>query len=695
MNSFSSGLAALAATTVSFLLLQPPITLASDSAAPPADTQSNVLWTVDEVISSEAAYDFRISPDCRWAVWQKMVTLKDKNKFVGNLFLSNLTNGQETQLTRGDDGSNSAKWSPDGKLIAFMSSRLNPKAKADDKDKNQIWLMNPFGGEPWPLTSGDRAVSLFDWMDTNHIIYTAQEEPSAYERTNKDNQDGTKVVEDDEHEPPVRLFKVALDSAAVTPLTTNTDRIQNFWVSPDGVHLVTAHARTSRSTYDQSEKAAIFLTNLKTGERKEIFAAPQFHMMWPVSWQHDSQGFYAANERTSKPKYSYPAIFDLYHYSLATDKIEKVDLDWDRGLLTADLQVTDTGFVTLLADGVRPRLARYSRNGDQWRRQWITGAHVTNLFYPQLGNDDKTIVYNYSSPSRPDQWYQATLGEDKIESPAQLTRLNTAFQAKKTANSEIVHWSGACGETVEGLLDYPLDYQPGRKYPLVVEIHGGPAWQFEDQWWDWPIYNNNLVNARGAFIFRPNYHGSTGYGLKWVESNIGRFGELEVEDINKGVDYLIQRGLVDPDKLAVMGWSNGGTLTACVTVAANRYKAAIAGDGPIEWVDYCAKSDVGGWFGGSYFGTTSPTDAAPLKRFSPFYQLNKVTTPTLILFGDEDERVPVDQGWMYYRALQQSGKAPVRLILFPGEGHGPAKPSYVKRALEEELAWFDKYLFRI
>ncbi len=128
-----------------------------------------------------------------------------------------------------------------------------------------------------------------------------------------------------------------------------------------------------------------------------------------------------------------------------------------------------------------------------------------------------------------------------------------------------------------------------------------------------------------------------------MESNIGKLGELEVADINKGVDYLIARALVDPEKLAVMGWSNGGALTASVTVATNRFKAAIAGDGQIELVDYWAKSDIGAWYCGSYFCQSPLDDAATLVRYSPFYQLGKVTTPTLIMFGEDDSAYPLNR----------------------------------------------------
>jgi len=667
--------------------------VASDKQPVTTVTNSNLVWTVDDLMSAEWSGDWNISPDCRWAVWVKTVPDQDKGEYVGNLFLSSLTDDAQVQLTRGNEDCNSPKWSPDGKMIAFLSSRPNPKAKADDKGKTQVWLMNPFGGEPWPLTSGDRSIDDFEWSGPDEVIYSAKEEPSDYEKANKDKKDATQVVEDDEHEPPVRLFKINVNSTNATVLTTNVDRIQVFCLSPDKTEVVTLHSRSLRDLYDRSVRPVIFITNLKTGERKQIFGEAQYYLRWPVCWQRDSRGFFAVNARTSNPKYDYPAVLELYHFDLTSGAIEKIDLDWERGLESADVQATADGFVALLADGAQPKLARFSQTGDQWRRDWVTGTDATNVWGFKIGKDNKTFLYDRTTLSRPDQWCRATLDQAKIESPVQLTSLNPGFEKKQTARCEVVHWKGALDETVEGLLYYPFDYKPGKKYPLVVDIHGGPAWLFEERWWGYPIYNNNLLNCRGAFVFRPNYHGSSGYGLEWAESNIGRLGDLEVEDINKGVDYLIARGLADPERLAVMGWSNGGALTAAITVATNRFKAAVACDGPIESINYWAQSDIGAWFCGSYFGKTPLDDPATLMRQSPFYQMSRVTTPTLIIFGAEDNRVPVAQGWMHYRALQQTGKTSVRFIIFPGEGHGPSKLVYLERALDEELGWFNKYLF--
>jgi formylglycine-generating enzyme required for sulfatase activity len=183
--------------------------------------------------------------------------------------------------------------------------------------------------------------------------------------------------------------------------------------------------------------------------------------------------------------------------------------------------------------------------------------------------------------------------------------------------------------------------------------------------------------------------------LKFVESIAGgKYYDLEVPDIEKGVDFLIARQLVDPEKLGVMGWSNGSILTIALTAATTRYKVASAGAGDVDWISDWGNCEFGMSFDNYYFGKSPLEDPQLYLRKSPFYRLDRVRTPTIIFFGTEDKNVPTQQGWMHYRALQQLGKAPVRFILMPGEPHSLRKLAHQRRKLEEELAWFDRYLFQ-
>jgi formylglycine-generating enzyme required for sulfatase activity len=228
-----------------------------------------------------------------------------------------------------------------------------------------------------------------------------------------------------------------------------------------------------------------------------------------------------------------------------------------------------------------------------------------------------------------------------------------------------------------------------------VLIHGGPASHNSDCWTEYWSYAPNLYCQRGAFVLRPNYHGSTGYGLAFLESiSRGKYLDLETVDIEKGVDFLIARGLVDKDRLGVGGWSNGAILTNQLTTLTTRYKAAYSGAGNVEYISDWATCEFGDAFDRYYLGKSPLEDPKLYLDKSPFFRLDCVRTPTLIFSGTEDRVVATEQSWIQYRALQQLAKTDVRFVLFPGEKHSLKKLGHRRRKLEEELAWFDKYLFR-
>jgi dipeptidyl aminopeptidase/acylaminoacyl peptidase len=677
------------------------LSLSAAYAEPPRAARSaKEPWTVEDLLRGASGSDFQISPDGRFVVWTKGVPDADKGRVVSQLVRSSLTETQDVELTRGPDGCRSPRWSPDGKLLAFLTDRPHPKKKLaapTPTGQPQLWLINPFGGEPWPLTEGERGVTALAWAGPDALVFTAQEKPTWYEsRRKKEQKDTTLVVEDEDHEPPVRLFRVQVGTKKVTRLTDNRDRIRWFAAAPDGRHAVTFHERSLRYMYDQKDKPLLFLHDLRTGKRRPIFTDPKFNVM-QVRWAPDGKAFYAASAFTNHPRYLFTSVTELYHFDLARGTPARVNLDWDKGLYftpEGSFDPTPDGFVALLANGARPRAAHYVRAEDGWRRAWLSGDHASNLAGLHVGRDGKTVVHAYSTASTPLEWFRARLDGERLTAPARLTNLHADLARKTIARTEVVRWKGALDEEVEGILYYPHAYRAGKKYPLVVMIHGGPFWADFDFWSDSWAYPHNLMCQRGAFVFKPNYHGSAFYGLKWAESIAGRYYELEVPDIEKGVDALIARGLVDPRRLGVLGWSNGAILTIQLTVTTTRYRAASAGAGEVDWVSDWGNCEFGAAFDNYYFGTTPLEGRKAYHDKSPFYRLDRVRTPTLIFFGTQDRNVPTQQGWMHYRALQQLGKTDVRFVLFPGEAHAPLKLAHQRRKLEEDLAWFDKHLFQ-
>ncbi len=655
-------------------------------------TAKKTPWKPDDVVFEEIAGQFRVSPDGKWAVWVKNTADKEKDGRISNLYLSSLTEKKEIQLTRGTDNVSRPRWSPAGDTIAFLSSRALPKPKPDAASM-QLWLLNTAGGEPWSVTDFEHGIQAYEWIDNDTILFSAEEDPTLYERDTKERKDDSDVIDDAAHTPPVRLFKFSVKDKKVTRVTDNTDWIRNFAVSHDGKRAVAVAERELSYEWDNKVPPVVYLVDVATGQRTQIFTDGKIRP-YAFEWAHDNSGFYAAAPFSSDPVFYTATVTKLYFYDVGSSTTTEVNLDWDR-YLGFGLEVTDDGFIALLADGARSKPARYTRHGSTWSREWIAGENATNYYDVVLGKDSHTLLYEYSTASIPTQWYRAQLNGAKVESPVQLTDLNPQYKNRTIAKTEVLHWKGANDDDVEGILYYPDNYEPGKKYPLITATHGGPAGADHDAWDENWAYSQNLLTQRGAFLLKTNYHGSSDYGLKWVTSICcGHYYDLEIPDIEKGVDNLITKGLIDPDKIGALGWSNGSILSIQLTVTdPDRYKAASVGAGDVEWISDWANVDFGESFDHYYFGKSPIEDPQLYIEKSPIFKMNRVKTPTLIFHGTIDRQVPTAQSWTYYRVLYWLNKVPVKLVLFPGEAHGPRKLSHQMRKVTEEMAWFDKYLF--
>ncbi len=671
-----------------FLFLLAPA-FAAQAAVPPA------RWTVDDVVKAESVGELVLSRDGRLAVWVRSTveTAGGEEKRVSNLWLTRTGSAESVRLTRGLDTVSSPSFSPDAATVAFLSDRAIPGARKDDdgEPKTQIWAIPASGGEAYPVTRLDRDVKAFGWKDAKTIVYVAPESMSLWEKERKEAKDAAVVVDDAERTPPVRLYETAIEDGSPKRLTRNTDWIDSVEVSPDGKKALVTSQRSLSYEYDQKIPPLTFLLDLATLEGRMLFEDGKIRPHG-VRWAQDGSGFYLVNEYSRHPVYRTASVSELHFHELATGQTIKLDLGTPRGL-GGDYVPTPDGCIALLADGVRLRPARFVRAGATWKRTDVEGDAAVGLDAWALSRDGRALALVRSAAATPPQLFVARLEGAKIVEPRKAATLNSSFDGKPAGRVDVVQWVGANGETVEGLLHFPLDWKEGERRPLVLDIHGGPTGVDRDSWavsWASPSV---LWRQKGAFVLQVNYHGSIGYGLDWVESIGGKYYELEIPDIEKGVDALIARGLADPERLATTGWSNGGILSVELITRTRRYKAASIGAADVEWFSDWGNVDFGASFDNYYFGASPLENPKVYLEKSPFFRLPSVTTPTLAFTGTADRSVPPSQSWSLFRALQQSTRTEARLVLFPGEPHGLRKIVDQRRKVEEEQAWFDRHLF--
>jgi len=271
---------------------------------------------------------------------------------------------------------------------------------------------------------------------------------------------------------------------------------------------------------------------------------------------------------------------------------------------------------------------------------------------------------------------------------------NAHTQEWKIPKVEHITWKAPDGTEVGGILELPPDYKKGDKLPLVVGLHGGPTTSTKAELSYDPHNGRLYFAAHGYAAFFPNYRGSTGYGDKFVTDLIGHENDIEVKDILAGIQHLIKEGIADPERIGVMGWSNGGYLTNCLITLKDspvKFKAASSGAGILDTVAEWGFNDEPAY--AMVFKKGLPWEQPDLyRKTSPTYGIGNVTTPTLIHVGANDERCPPGHSKMLYRALKEYKKVPTELIVYPNQPHGLQKLSYRKAKMEWDLAWFDKYV---
>jgi dipeptidyl aminopeptidase/acylaminoacyl peptidase len=358
--------------------------------------------------------------------------------------------------------------------------------------------------------------------------------------------------------------------------------------------------------------------------------------------------------------------------------------------LTQDMPFTVQGYAWLpdgqsLILSIVEKNSRYLAHFDSASRtvRRISSTKEVVSIDPSISADGKVLAVAIETPNRPpDVWAGPT------SALRQVSRLNPELEEITYGETEDVEWKASDGLIITGVLVKPVGYQAGRRYPLIVQVHGGPESVelngFQINW-------AQFFAAHGYAVFLPNFRGSVGRGVNYTVINNRDFGGKDFQDILSGVDYLIQKGIADPDRLAIGGWSYGGFMSAWAVTQTTRFKAAVVGVGVSNWFSLMGQTPVPLWTVQVHFEEWPYDNPAAFRKNSPIEFVKNVKTPTLWIHGEVDPMIALSQSREFFRALQHY-KVPSELIVYPREGHGLREPVHRKRAYARILAWYDRYV---
>ncbi|MBV9925240.1 MAG: S9 family peptidase [Acidobacteria bacterium] len=678
--------------------------------------------TAEDYYAFEFLSDPRLSPDGRWVAYVVTTVDQRQNRRLSQIWLA-ATDGARPprQFTTSTQSSSLPRWSPDGRTLAFLSTRPAPDvptatpprsatptptpaptptpvsaempqglpsslqtASADATPRAQVWLLSLEGGEARRLTNLKNGVNGFDWSpDGTRMVLTTRTGPSDSKAPSSDvrhYKHASYKFNDtgwfDDKRSHVWVADAA--SGAATQLTFGEDwnDTDPQW-SPDGNFIAFVSDRTGKA-FDESRNTDVFVVDSAGGPIRKISDHDEADNS--PRWSPDGKqiAFLGRIHETDHPKiYLAPASGGQASRNLAPA------LD----LIPSNLAWAEQGRALYFETGVRGESHLFRVDARDGKVVQVTkGARAVRLV--DISNDSRRMVYAANDFKHMDDLYAAGLdgaGERK------LTNLNARLWSQlKLADVERMTYKGAGGWDVDGFLVKPLGWQEGRKYPMVLSIHGGPAGQYGVDWFqEFQVYA-----ARGWAVFYTNPRGSTGYGQKFERGIEGEWGRNDYTDVMNGVEEVLRRNpWIDRERLGVTGGSYGGYLTNWIVGHTNLFKAAVTLRSVVNFVSdegtrdgaYGHKDD----FGGDLFEKFDLYwERSPLK-----YAKN-VKTPILILHSDNDYRVPLEQGEQWFRALRHFG-ATAEFVIFPRENHNltrTGEPKHLVESLNWQLYWFDRYL---
>lgn len=654
-------------------------------SAASADNSGNLVY--DDILKMEYLHHFALTSDEQNIVY--LLTAGDDltpPADNGTLMMVNASTGTGVTLTAPDESVTVWALSPLKPVLAYVSMPRNGGNKT-----LTILDLSTMEREKKDDVS-EELLPGFSWLGDHSLVYTG-----ASPNTPEDTRPGDVIIMDAIPDPVI-LKSYDIRSGAVTELTTNSDVIYAYYPSPDGRYIAYKSSVYPEVWIDKPS-FTYYILDTTTGTEDEVMTRIEgYQDENEVAWSPDSSMLYI--ERNLNGGLLYPVRYtsDIVVYTPETRTLEEIPLQWEKKMLkdlfNDDVEMTpfEGGVYVLLADGPNPQLARYDKTDTGWTMTLLSGEHQGNIFALEAMKDGSRLYYNYNSASVPPQIYAADVLSGEIKNPEKLTDMNKNLQQKSLGTSEVIEWTGANGDTVQGILRYPPGYTPGTPYPLIVVIHGGPTYTDFDSWrdtWEFPYH---LITDTGVITLSTNYHGSNNCGFEFSQSiEGGHVYDLAVEDFMKGIEHLSEQGIIDKNRVGVTGWSYGGILTLYWITQDPSLKIAVAGAGYAD--ENSQVSNTNGIVMNRMYHEYTPFENP--EYYIPImgvYQAKNVQTPVLMLQGTVDNAVSPASAMSTYRAYKMASKADVRMILFKDQPHHMKTYPNQLRKVSEEIDWLSKGL---
>ncbi len=631
--------------------------------------------TLLDLMNVPQVVDPHVSPDGKQIVFVQSQANWKANRRIEHIWRVNSDGSGLTQMTAGTDGENTPLWSPDGKLISFLAKRgTEPEAVP------QLFVMPANGGEGVALTVHATAVTNPTWSPDGSAIYFRSADPKPEDQKKREKLKDD-VIRFEEAIQQLHLWSVDVESKKELRITRGDYSVMSYEVSEDGKKVAVIRAPTP--LLEDSDRGEVWVTDVNGANEHQI-TKNQVPESGATLSPDGSHVLFLSQANQKFDTYYNRKIF-IAPASGGDSRVLMPDLPYE--VERAQWSKDGKAIYFLANMGVHTELFKVNVQSAK-PEQMTTGNHTINGW--SMSTKANAQVYTVTEAMTPGEvWISSA---DGGSAPHKVTSICEYVKRDfKLPREEKVSWKGADGVTVEGLLYYPLDYEKGKRYALAVQTHGGP--QASDKYGIGGIQNYVAVlTAKGYAVLQPNYRGSTGYGDDFLRDMVGHYFKNAHLDVLAGVDYLVNTGIADPDRMVKMGWSGGGHMTNKIITVTDRFKAAAAGAGAADWISMYAQSDVRTyrtpWFGATPWGKDAPIsvywDNSPLK------DVWKVKTPTIFLVGQNDVRVPQPQSMEMYRALKSNG-VPTHLYIAPREPHGWAELRHVLFKMNVELDWFEKY----